>query len=167
MKVYLIYSVKDKNRKWMEKLCQAIEKAGITLYALDWELNAGKKMLRRVKKAIKDSRCVVGVLTNNTNRNPYVWQEFGLAKAYEKPIIPLIAASGVDTIGKLLIEHQVGRKFIELNTRAPATAISQTIAALRRRLSPSQRRSLKAQKIASHIKKSASQSLLELRSKKG
>jgi len=82
----------------------------------------GVRIDEKVFQQIKESDCVVALLTQDGIRASWVHQELGCAINAEKQIIPLVQR-GTDPSSLASLE---GREYIEFDPRAPQLALTRT-----------------------------------------
>ncbi len=116
MKVFLSHSTKD---KWLVTQLEIIlSRNQINCYVAEEDVQPGSALWEKISANIRDSDCVLVVLTNDGNRSEMVNQEIATAHSLNKPIIPLVE-TGVQVKGVL-----GGREYIELDKRNPYGAIN-------------------------------------------
>lgn len=87
-KVFLSHSTKDRNL--ILSIRNHLSEAGISVYLAEEDLQPGTNLPQKIINNIKSSNCMVVVLTDAGIRSQFVNQEVGVAKAGNKPIIPMV-----------------------------------------------------------------------------
>lgn len=67
-----------------------IEALGVDVYLAEHDPHPGTSIAGRIEEALRASHAVVFLLTSNGADSAYIHQEVGLARAYGKPIVPII-----------------------------------------------------------------------------
>lgn len=116
MKVFLSHSTKDK--LLVDELKNILSRNQILCYVAEEDVQPGSPLWAKLSANIKDSDCVLVVLTNDGSRSEMVNQEIATAHSLNKQIIPLVE-TGVKLKGVL-----DGREYIELDTKNPYAAIN-------------------------------------------
>lgn len=119
LKVFISYSTKDLHL--IERLEQTIKAAGIKPYVASADDQPGTLLWEKVKSNIKNSNCMLVILTKNGSRSKWVQQEIGVADALSIPVIP-VAEKGVDLRGFL-----EGRNVIEFDKNDPSRTYDRVI----------------------------------------
>jgi hypothetical protein len=114
MKVFISHSTKDLHL--IDRFEQTIRAAGIQPYVASDDDQPGTLLWDKVKSNIKNSDCMLVVLTKNGSRSRWVQQEIAAADAMNIPVIP-VAEKGVDLSG--LLE---GKQIIEFDRSDPSRA---------------------------------------------
>ena len=105
MKVFISHSTKDLHL--IDRFEQTIRAAGIQPYVASGDDRPGTPLWEKVKSNIKNSNCMLIVLTKSGSRSKWVQQEIGAADAMNIPVIPVVER-GADRTGYL-----EGREVIE------------------------------------------------------
>jgi len=87
-KVFISYSTKD--RELIEDIAEFLPLKGITPYIAEWDVTPGKNLPRKVVSQIRNSDCVVAILTKGGKRSEWVNQEIGCALGLDKLVIPFV-----------------------------------------------------------------------------
>ncbi|MEM2112284.1 MAG: toll/interleukin-1 receptor domain-containing protein [Candidatus Bathyarchaeia archaeon] len=88
LKVFLSHSVTDLSI--VTKLFDLLSVSGITVYIAELQPQPGALISEKVEKLIKESDYFLALLTRDGQRSPFVNYEIGIAKGFNKPIIPLV-----------------------------------------------------------------------------
>ncbi len=99
-RVYISHSEQDEGRAL--ELAQALWRVGLESYAAIYSLAPGISRGERVSFGIRNSECLVALLTATSTTSPTVNQEIGLARGIDLLIIPLLEKG---TMPPFLIEH--------------------------------------------------------------
>ena len=75
---------------WCEHVKREAAVAGVTTYLAEHDVQAGHTLAVKVQRAIKRSRAVAVLISDNSVAAPYVQQEIGYALACRKVVIPLV-----------------------------------------------------------------------------
>jgi hypothetical protein len=105
MKVFISHSTKD--LRLIDRFEHTIRAAGIQPYVASGDDQPGTPLWEKVKSNIKNSNCMLVVLTKSGSRSKWVQQEIGVADAMNIPVIPVVER-GADCTGYL-----EGREVIE------------------------------------------------------
>jgi hypothetical protein len=118
LEVFLSHATADRDHVALVQ--RQIEALGITVYLAEHDPKPGSSIAAKVEEALERCHAVVVLITNNSVNSAYVQQEVGLARAHNKPILPIVDKS-VDpaTLGML---SEVER--LELDVHQPAEAIA-------------------------------------------
>ncbi len=122
--VFISHSVSDLNVVYQFKYW--LEVNGIGVYVADSQPQLGVPLPVKISNGIKQSDCVIAILTQNGDRSAWVNQEIGYAKATGKLVIPVVE-EGVDPKGFV-----AGVEYTTFQPHAPATGIINIINYLNR-----------------------------------
>jgi hypothetical protein len=122
--VFISHSVSDLNVVYQFKYW--LEVNGIGVYVADSQPQLGVPLPAKISNGIKQSDCVIAILTQSGDRSAWVNQEIGYAKATSKLVIPVVE-EGVDLKG-----FMTGVEYVTFQSHDPATAITNVINYLRR-----------------------------------
>lgn len=114
------------DREHVALVRQQIQALGVHVYLAEHDPKPGTPISSKVQEALKRCHAVVVLITTNSVDSAYVQQEIGLARAYEKPIVPIVDKR-VDPsrLGMLNeVEH------LALDLQAPAEALAGVSATL-------------------------------------
>lgn len=114
MKVFISHSTKDMDL--VNDFASILEQRGINSYVAKFDVLPGTNLWDKVEANIRDSSCVLAILTKNGSRSEYVNQEIATANAHNILLIPIVE-KGVELKGAL-----VGKEYIELDKSKPETA---------------------------------------------
>lgn len=106
-KVFISHSVRDQGL--VISLANLLSKFGIETYVAEWYLAPGEHLDKKVFKQIKNSDCVVALLTRNGIRSNWVQQEIRYSLHQNKPVIPIVEKG----IGSRDLAALHGREYIE------------------------------------------------------
>lgn len=115
-KVFISYSTRDLTRTAQVK--QLLEAAGAQVFVAEYSVLAGANLSQEIMKAIKSSDLFVLLWSHHARRSEWVPQEIGVAKAVNKPIIPVILHASAEVPGFLK-----GTKYLPLY-KDPKRALS-------------------------------------------
>ncbi len=87
-KVYISHSHIDEEMAL--QLSQALWRVGLESYAALYNLSPGIPLAERVSFGIRNSECLVALLTREGSQSPTTNQEIGLARGLDLLIIPLL-----------------------------------------------------------------------------
>ncbi len=106
-KVFISHSTRDQGL--VISLAKLLSEFGVDTFVAEWYLTPGKRLDEKVVKQIRNSNCLVVLLTKNGVRSNWVQQEIGVALNSEIPLIPLVE-KGIDPkdLGSLQ-----GKEYIE------------------------------------------------------
>ena len=110
MKVFVSHSTKDKHI--VEKFKKIIERK-VEVYVAAYDAQPGNVLWEKIETNIKESNCVVAIMTKNGSRSEMVQQEIATAKTHEIPVVPIVE-EGVVLKGAL-----VGIEYLKLDKRHP------------------------------------------------
>jgi hypothetical protein len=118
LEVFLSHATADRDHVALVQ--RQIEALGITVYLAEHDPKPGTSIASKVEAALERCHAVVVLITTNSVNSAYVQQEVGLARAHDKPILPIVDKS-VDpqTLGML---SEVER--LELDVHRPAEAMA-------------------------------------------
>ncbi|MHA2053791.1 MAG: toll/interleukin-1 receptor domain-containing protein [Candidatus Hodarchaeales archaeon] len=123
MKVFVSHSTKDMHI--VEEFKKIIEPK-VEVYVAAYNAQPGNVLWEKIETNIKNSNCVVAIMTRNGSRSEMVQQEIATAKAHKIPIVPIVE-KGVDPKGAL-----AGVEYLKLDKRHPDQALKDTSAYLRK-----------------------------------
>jgi len=118
--VFISHSTRDQGL--VIALANLLSKYGATVFVAEWYLAPGEQLDKKVFDQIRNSDCVVTLLTRNGLRSNWVQHEIGYALRSQKPLIPLVE-KGVELkdLGALQ-----GREYIEYDSLQPQQALLRT-----------------------------------------
>lgn len=117
--VFISHSVSDLNVVYQFKYW--LEVNGIGVYVADYQPQLGISLPVKIANAIKQTDCVIAILTTYGDRSAWVNQEIGYAKAAGKLVIPVIE-EGVDLKGFV-----ADVEYVTFQSYDPAMAITNVI----------------------------------------
>ena len=95
-RVFLSYSIKDKEKAG--EIRKRLEKFGIHVFVSHDDIRAGEKWNKVIIEQIRERECFVPLISENYHGANYTEQEFGMAMAMDKKIIP-ITCDGTNPVG--------------------------------------------------------------------
>jgi hypothetical protein len=116
-RVFLSHVAED--ARLASSIAEHIKTAGVLVYSYEHDLQPGRSIADKIKRAIADSDALVVLLTRNSQYSAYVQHEVGCAEGMGKPILPL-------TTGDYDLAHMamlVGRECIPLDPQLPDRSI--------------------------------------------
>lgn len=116
--VFLSHSSKDMNL--VTSVRKKLEKAGINVYLAEKDPQPGKRLPEKIISNIHAANCMVVLLTDMGIRSQFVNQEIGAARAYNKPVIPMVEKKVKNKVKGLL----EGRELIIFDKHKLDQAIS-------------------------------------------
>lgn len=87
-KVFISHSAKD--RGLVIALANLLSRFGVEVYVEEWFLTPGERLDKKAFEQIKNSDCVVVLLTRNGIRSNWVQQEIGYSLQCDKSVIPIV-----------------------------------------------------------------------------
>lgn len=114
------------DREHVELVQRQIEALGVGVYLAEHDPHPGTSIAERVERALHASDAVVVLITTNSVDSAYVQQEVGLARAYRKPIVPLVDKHVDKTKLGLLTEVE----WLEIDLEHPAEAFARVAQSL-------------------------------------
>ncbi|MDD5691634.1 MAG: toll/interleukin-1 receptor domain-containing protein [Candidatus Omnitrophica bacterium] len=111
MKVFISHSTKDMDL--VNDFTNILKHRGIEAYVALSDARPGLDLWEKIESNIKDSNCVLAILTQNGSRSEIVNQEIATAKALYIPFIPIVE-KGITLKGLL-----AGREYIEFDKSNP------------------------------------------------
>lgn len=124
LEVFLSHSVDDRDHVTLVQ--RQIEALGIDVYLAEHDPKPGTSIAAKIDEALRRSHAVVVLITATSINSAYVQQEVGLARAYGKPIVPIVE-KGVDK-SRLGMLGEV--EYLELDLSQPADALAKVSASL-------------------------------------
>lgn len=118
-KVFISHSVADHSLVYQLKYW--LDLNGIQTYVAEFYPAPGMPLGDKIAAAIRDSDCVIAVLTRDGARSNWVHQEIGAAKLANRPVIPLVE-KGVPLVGFV-----DGVEYIPVSPDDPRDAITRVI----------------------------------------
>lgn len=91
--VFVSYAHKQVD--WATHLRTVLNSPGVTVYVAEHDLSAGDSLAASIARQIKSSDLVILLWTEDARESQYVAKEMFLAKAEDKPIIPVLLQQGV------------------------------------------------------------------------
>ena len=121
MSYTIFLSHSSRNRNLVIDIHNKLKKAGIDVYLAEEHPQPGKNLPQKILNNIKSADCVVVLLTDTGIRSQFVNQEIGVARALNKPIIPMVEKKVTRKVGGLL----AGLELIMFDKSKPEQAISE------------------------------------------
>jgi hypothetical protein len=115
MKVFISHSTKD--IKIVDKFVDKLKSIGIEPYVAESDIQPGTILWEKVESNIKNSNCVLAIITKDGSRSKMVHQEIAAAKAIKIRVVPIVE-KGVDLKGVL-----AGREYIVFDKNDPDQAL--------------------------------------------
>lgn len=106
-KVFISHSAGDQGL--VISLASLLSKFGVEVSVADWYLAPGERLDKKVFEQIRESDCVVVLLTRNGIRSNWVQQEIGYSLQHNRTLIPIVE-KGVDPKDLAALQ---GREYIE------------------------------------------------------
>jgi hypothetical protein len=125
VEVFLSHSCDDRQHVALVK--RQIEALGVDVYLAEHDPRPGTSIAAKVQEAIKRCHAVVVLITGNSIDSAFVQHEVGIARAFEKPIVPIVE-KGVD-VSRLGILREV--EYLELDLASPEEALARVSESLR------------------------------------
>lgn len=98
-KVFVSYSSRDLTHAATIK--ENLKAAGAEVFVAEYSLPAGSQLTDKILSEIRSADLFVVLWSEDAKKSDWVTQEVGVAKAHEKPIIPLLLQKGLDVSGFL------------------------------------------------------------------
>ena len=115
MKVFISHSTKD--IKIVDKFVEKLKSIGIEPYVAESDIQPGTILWEKLESNIKNSNCVLAIITKDGFRSKMVHQEIAAAKALKIRVVPIIE-KGVGLKGVL-----EGREYIVFDKNDPDQAL--------------------------------------------
>jgi hypothetical protein len=96
-----------------------MEPFGIDCYIAERDWKFGESLSRKVEVALKQSDCILALLTRGGSQSAYVNQEIGMASGQGKLVIPIVE-DGVDLKG-----FQQGVEWVHFDRASPEGMVRQ------------------------------------------
>jgi TIR domain len=124
LEVFLSHSTEDLAHVTLVK--RQIEALGIDVYLAEHDPKPGTSIATKVEHAMRRCHAVVVLITHTSINSAYVQQEVGLARAFGKPIVPIVEL-GVEK-ARLGMLGEV--EYLELDLTQPELALANVSASL-------------------------------------
>jgi TIR domain-containing protein len=124
LEVFLSHSTDDLAHVALVK--RQIEALGIEVYLAEHDPRPGTSIAAKVEQAMRRCHAVVVLITQTSINSAYVQQEVGLARAFGKPIVPIVEL-GVEK-SRLGMLGEV--EYLELDLTQPELALASVSASL-------------------------------------
>ena len=95
--VFISYSTKD--MQFVEQVRQMLTSVSINVFVSECSVLPGQSLSSEIISSIKSCDLFVLLWSKNSQSSEWVSQEIGIAKAVEKPIIPLMLEPGLELPG--------------------------------------------------------------------
>ena len=115
MKVFISHSTKD--IKIVERFVDKLKTIGIEPYVAESDIQPGTILWEKLESNIKNSDCVLAIITKDGSRSKSVQQEIAAANALKIRVVPFVE-KGVDLKGVL-----AGREYIAFDKNDPDLAL--------------------------------------------
>ena len=126
MKVFVSHSTKDIHIVEEFKKKIKIIEPKVEVYVAADDIQPGNVLWEKIETNIKNSNCVVAIMTKNGSRSEMVQQEIAIAKIHKIPVMPIVE-KGVVLKGAL-----VGIEYLELDKHHPDQALKDLSTYLRK-----------------------------------
>lgn len=124
LSIFLSHSVTDLDHVTVVQ--RQIEALGVDVYLAEHDPHPGTSIAGRIEGALRASQAVVFLVTTNSIDSAYVNQEVGLARAYSKPMVPIIDKRVDKTRLGMLTEVE----WLEIDLDQPAEALARVTQSL-------------------------------------
>jgi hypothetical protein len=115
MKVFISHSTKD--IKIVDRFVDKLKSIGIEPYVAESDIQPGTILWEKLESNIKNSNCVLAIITKDGSRSKSVHQEIAAANALKIRVVPIVE-KGVDLKGVL-----AGREYIVFDKNDPDQAL--------------------------------------------
>jgi len=115
MKVFISHSTKD--IKIVDRFVDKLKSIGIEPYVAESDIQPGTILWEKLKSNMKNSNCVLAIITKDGSRSKSVHQEIAAANALKIRVAPIVE-KGVDLKGVL-----AGREYIVFDKNDPDQAL--------------------------------------------
>jgi len=126
MKVFVSHSTRDIHIVEEFKKRINIIEPKVEVYVATYDAQPGTDLWKKIETNIKNSNCVVAIMTKNGSRSEMVQQEIAIAKTHKIPIMPIVE-KGIVLKGAL-----VGIEYLELDKHHPEQALKELSTYLRK-----------------------------------
>jgi len=127
--VFVSHSFQGNDPDLAKTLEKELAKYNISAYLAEKEKRYGYIISNKIREAIRDSFCMVVILTNNSIISASVNQELGYAMGIERDIIPMVRTDIKDKVGVLLNDIE-GEEFDSSNFEEKCRIIAEHISTL-------------------------------------
>jgi len=117
-RVFISHSAQDQGL--VISLANLLSKFGVEVFVAEWYLTPGERLDKEVFEQIKNSDCIVALLTRNGLRSNWVQQEIGYSLQQDKPVIPMVE-KGIEPKDLAALQ---GREYIEYDRYQYQQALS-------------------------------------------
>lgn len=124
LEVFLSHATADRDHVAMVR--EQLEALGVSVYLAEHDPRPGTSIADKVTEALERCHVVVVLITTMGIDSTFVQHEVGIARAYRKPIVPIVDKS-IDR-SRLGILSEV--ECLELDVRHPAEAMAKMTASL-------------------------------------
>jgi len=117
-RVFISHSTQDQGL--VISLANLLSKFGVEVFVAEWYFTPGERLDEKVFEQIKNSDCIVALLTRNGLRSNWVQQEIGYSLQQDKPVIPMVE-KGIEPKDLAALQ---GREYIEYDRYQYQQALS-------------------------------------------
>ncbi|MFA5119015.1 MAG: toll/interleukin-1 receptor domain-containing protein [Candidatus Omnitrophota bacterium] len=114
MNVFISHSTKD--MQIVDEFANILRLKGIEVYLAVLDAQPGTDLWGKIQANIRNSSCVLAIMTIDGSRSDIVNQEIATANAFKIPVVPIVE-KGVTLKGVL-----VGKEYIEFDKNNPKQA---------------------------------------------
>jgi|YelNatPaOPRAMG01_1025707.scaffolds.fasta_scaffold12505_8 hypothetical protein len=115
MKVFISHSTKDK--EIVDRIIDKLKSIGIEPYVAESDIQPGTILWEKLETNIKNSNCVLAIVTKDASMSKTVNQEIAAANALKIPVVPIVE-KGVHPEGVL-----AGKEYIVFDKNYPNQAL--------------------------------------------
>lgn len=130
--VFVSHSFKEHDPELANILKEELSKYDITAYLAEKEKRYGYIISNKIREAVRNSFCVVVILTKNSIISASVNQELGYAMGLGRDIIPMVNSNVKDQVGVLLNDIE-GEEFNSKNFKEKCHIVAEHISKLPRK----------------------------------
>ena len=127
--VFVSHSFKEHDPDLANILKEELARYDITAYLAEKEKRYGYIISNKIREAIRNSFCMVVILTKNSIISASVNQELGYAMGIERDIIPMVNSDVKDKVGVLLNDIE-GEEFNSKNFEEKCRIVAEHISKL-------------------------------------
>jgi len=114
MKVFISHSTED--MQIVNEFVNILRLKGIEAYMAIFDAQPGSDLWVKIESNIKNSNCVLAIMTKDGSRSDMVNQEIATANAFKIPVVPIVEK------GVLLKGVLAGKEYIEFDKDNPKQA---------------------------------------------
>ena len=127
-KVFISHSARPEEWAFINQVLGRVSPLGVQCYMAEHDLQAGVVLNDKLRDRIRQSDCVLALITKNSVKSDWVKWEVGAASGFGKLVIPVVEL-GVQVPVFLLNKEHI--KFDPHNSAATAQAVSQYLVKLK------------------------------------